>query len=295
MTAITPELIRAALTHLSANLPREDWTRIGMAIKSEYTDETGFALFDQWSSTADSYSAASAKATWKSIKPGGGVTIATLLHEAQQNGFAKGDNLSPLAQPTPEQLKQQAHDRAATAQHDRDATAAQHKATALLAVERWGKASDNSAQPTAAPYLARKGVQGYGVRYEANGAVLVPLRDAAGTLWNVQTILPAKPANGSDKLFMKGGRKSGLWHMLGTAADSAVPAMVLVAEGYATAASLHQATGYPVACALKPWPSTYALHTPPLRWCCVAMMTTTRKPAQAVTLAEKRPQPLRKL
>jgi putative DNA primase/helicase len=246
---ITPELIRAALTHLSANLPRDDWARIGMAIKSEYPDDTGFALFDQWSSTADGYSATSAKGTWKSIKPGGGVTIATLLHEAQQNGFVKGDNLSPLSQPSPEQLKQQARDRAAAAQRDRDATAAQHKATALLAVERWGKASHNPPQATAAPYLARKGVQGYGVRYEANGAVLVPLRDAAGTLWNLQTILPAKPAAGSDKLFMKGGVKSGLWHMLGATADSAAPAMVLIAEGYATAASLHQATGYPVACA----------------------------------------------
>jgi putative DNA primase/helicase len=248
-SAITPELIRAALTHLSANLPRDDWARIGMAIKSEYPDDTGFALFDQWSSTEDGYSAASAKATWKSIKPGGGVTIATLLHEAQQNGFAKGDNLAPITQPSPEQLKQEAQQRAAAAQRDREVTAAQHAATALLAIERWGKASDKPPQPTADHYLARKGVQGYCVRYEANGAVLVPLHDAAGTLWNLQTILPAKPTTGSDKLFMKGGRKSGLWHMLGATADSAAPAMVLIAEGYATAASLHQATGYPVACA----------------------------------------------
>lgn len=198
---ITPELIRAALTHLSANLPRDDWARLGMAIKSEYPDDTGFALFDQWSSTADGYSAASAKATWKSIKPGGGVTIATLLHEAQQNGFVMGDSLSPIPVRSPEQLKQQAQQRAAAAQRDREATAAQHAATALQAVERWDKASDKPPQATAAPYLARKGVQGYGVRYEANGAVLVPLRDAAGTLWNLQTILPAKPTTGSDKLF----------------------------------------------------------------------------------------------
>ena len=247
--AITPELIRAALTHLSANLPRDDWARIGMSVKSEFPDDVGFALFDQWSSTADGYSAASAKATWKSIKPGGGVTIATLLHEAQQNGFVMGDNLAPIAQPSPEQLKQEAQQRAAAAQRDRESTAAQHAATALQAVERWDKASDKPPQATAAPYLARKGVQGYGVRYEANGAVLVPLRDAAGTLWNLQTILPAKPTTGSDKLFMKGGRKSGLWHMLGATADSAAPSRVLIAEGYATAASLHQATGYPVACA----------------------------------------------
>jgi putative DNA primase/helicase len=245
---ITPDVVRAALGHLPANLPRDGWARIGMAIKSEYPDDTGFALFNQWSSTADGYSAVSAKSTWKSIKPGGGVTIATLLHEAQQNGFVMGDNLSPLTQPSPEQLKQQARDRAAAAQRDRDATAAQHAATALQAVERWGMASDTT-HGVETFYLARKGVQGHSVRYEANGAVLVPLRDAAATLWNLQTILPTKPTTGSDKLFMKGGRKSGLWHMLGATADSAAAAMVLIAEGYATAASLHQATGYPVACA----------------------------------------------
>ena len=41
-------------------------------------------------------------------------------------------------------------------------------------------------------------------------------------------------------------QKSGLWHMLGQPEGAAV---VLVAEGYATAASLHEATGLPVAVA----------------------------------------------
>ena len=80
------------------------------------------------------------------------------------------------------------------------------------------------------------------------------LRDDAGQLCNVQRIAPAKPSgDGPDKLFLKGGRKSGLWHMVGdvgnTDGNGAVPAVVLVAEGYATAASLHEATGYPVAMA----------------------------------------------
>lgn len=47
-----------------------------------------------------------------------------------------------------------------------------------------------------------------------------------------------------DKLFLKGGRKSGLWHMLGSTEGAET---VLLAEGYATAASLRQATGLPVA------------------------------------------------
>ncbi len=85
------------------------------------------------------------------------------------------------------------------------------------------------------------------MRFTPDGVLLVPLRDAAGHLWNVQTIAPEKPFNGGpDKLFQKGGRKSGLWHWCG---DPAGAAVLLVAEGYATAASLHQATGRPVAVA----------------------------------------------
>jgi putative DNA primase/helicase len=253
--AISPELIRSALSYLPANLPRDEWARIGMAIKSEFADDAGFALFDQWSGTADGYSAASAKATWKSIKPSGGVAIGTLLAQAQRHGF-----VHPLAPPTtpptvqpqapsPDLTKQQAQQQADTAQREREATAAQHTSTAAQALERWGAATDSPAQGVAAPYLERKGVQGYGLRYTPSGALLVPLRDAAGTLWNLQTILPNKPAQGTDKLFMKGGRKSGLWHMLGGAADDAAMATILIAEGYATAASLHQATGLPVAVA----------------------------------------------
>src|SRR5690606_27471784 len=93
-----------------------------------------------------------------------------------------------------------------------------------------------------------------GVRFASGGWLLVPLRDAEGKLWNVQRIAPAKPEGGApEKLFLKGGRKSGLWHMVGDVAGGAgadePPAVVLIAEGYATAATLHEATGYPVAVA----------------------------------------------
>jgi putative DNA primase/helicase len=96
-------------------------------------------------------------------------------------------------------------------------------------------------------YLARKGVAAYGLRFAANGDLLVPMQDAAGTLHNLQRIAPTPPSNGgTDKLFLKGGRKSGLWHWCGNPQGAEV---LLLAEGYATAASLHQATGYPTACA----------------------------------------------
>ena len=88
MNNITPELVREALAALPANLPRDEWARIALAIKSEYPGDTGFDLFDAWSATAEGYDPKAVRSTWQSIKAGGGVGIGTLLHLAQQNGFA---------------------------------------------------------------------------------------------------------------------------------------------------------------------------------------------------------------
>jgi putative DNA primase/helicase len=89
------------------------------------------------------------------------------------------------------------------------------------------------------PYLQRKRVQAHGIR-QLNGLLLVPMRDADGVLWNLQSI----DADGV-KLFRKGGRKTGLYHAIG----GAVIDMLHIGEGYATAASVHEATRQPVAVA----------------------------------------------
>ena len=47
-----PELLRNALSFVPANLPRDEWARVGMAIKSEYPDDTGLQLFSDWSAAA---------------------------------------------------------------------------------------------------------------------------------------------------------------------------------------------------------------------------------------------------
>ena len=113
---ITPELIRAALLHISANLARDEWARIGMAIKSEFPDETGRTLFTDWSATADSFDTKAALSTWKSIKASGGVNIGTLLHQAQENGFTlPKDNQAP-GKPDPETVSRLARERAARRQ-----------------------------------------------------------------------------------------------------------------------------------------------------------------------------------
>lgn len=240
---ITIDLVRAALTHIPPNLPRDDWARVAMAIKSEFPDDTGRDLFTDWSATADGYDLKATRSTWQSIKAGGGVGIGTLLHLAKSNGFTLPKADQPATPPDPATVARLASERAAKQQAEQAQQQATHERVSAEAALLWQSAS----QTGQSAYLTRKGVQPHGVRFAADGCVLVPLRDEAGKLWNVQRIAPTKPANGgTDKLFLKGGRKSGLWHWCG---NPELEPVLLVAEGYATAASVHEATSRPVAVA----------------------------------------------
>ena len=71
--------------------------------------------------------------------------------------------------------------------------------------------------------------------------LLIPLRQADGRLATVQAIFPDKPTGGRDKDFLKGGATKGAHFVIG---DLQASDTVIIAEGYATAASLHDATGY---------------------------------------------------
>jgi putative DNA primase/helicase len=89
------------------------------------------------------------------------------------------------------------------------------------------------ATPTQAhPYLTEKGVASHGLRQDAVGRLLVPLFDADGKLWSFQRIGPD-----GFKQFYEGGRVEGGHYIVG---DLQRPGPVLIAEGYATAATLHE-------------------------------------------------------
>ena len=98
------------------------------------------------------------------------------------------------------------------------------------------------------PYLASKQVQGHGLRYTKNGTAVVPLFTANGTINGLQFLRTAAQAEESHRpkkeFWPAGLGKKGCYHLIG-----AVPSgdqVVLVCEGYATGASLHEATGLPV-------------------------------------------------
>lgn len=244
-TPITPELLRDALSFIPSNLARDEWARVGMAVKSEYPDETGYQLFADWSASGGgTYDPAAVRQTWRSLKAGGGVGVSTLLYLAKQHGFKLPRQGQGSTGQDPAELARQAKERQERDKAEQLRIAAEQEAAAGLELARWEAAQTQGHSP----YLERKGIGGFGVRYTADGWLYIPVRDAEGRLWNVQRIAPDKPAKGSGKFFGKGAKKSGCWHTLGEL-HGAAEAVVLLAEGYATAASLHMATGLPVAAA----------------------------------------------
>lgn len=123
-----------------------------------------------------------------------------------------------------------------------DAARAAEAATAA-----WRKCSESGDSE----YLTRKGVGAHGVRFSPQGAMVIPMLDVAGRIHGLQIIRGKQPGATKrklDKEFWPSGLiKKGHFHLMGMV--GMVTPIILVAEGYATAASLYEATGLPVAVA----------------------------------------------
>ena len=88
------------------------------------------------------------------------------------------------------------------------------------------------------PYLKRKGIQTHGVRITGDGRLMVPLYDADGTLSTLQYI-----DEDGGKLYHPGGQTGGKFWMVGSLDE---PGTLFVAEGFATASTIHETTDRPV-------------------------------------------------
>lgn len=218
-----------ALNHLPPDCDRETWVLLGMAAKDALGDG-GFDVWDRWSQGADSYRAQDALSAWRSFKPGK-VTAGTLFHLARQAGWKpEGGAVQAPPRPAPDPAREAARRAAEQAAHD----AAARKARAI-----WQRARPAQAHP----YLARKAVRGHGARL-AFGKLVIPLFSGAlsldgalcadlSQLTNLQLI----DADGG-KRFLRGGRKAGCFWWIGPPSR-----VVCIAEGFATAASVLEATG----------------------------------------------------
>jgi len=90
------------------------------------------------------------------------------------------------------------------------------------------------------PYLLKKGVRPFGLK-TLRQSLMIPARNTAGTLTTLQFIQP----DGTKK-FLTGGEIVGSYFAIGKPYQ-----VLLICEGYATGASLHQATGHAVAVAFN--------------------------------------------
>ena len=89
-------------------------------------------------------------------------------------------------------------------------------------------------------YPTLKGIQPHGARIEGD-KLLIPMRDTAGTVHSLQTIAPD-----GTKMFMSGGRVKGCYFGIGKPKGA-----LIVCEGFATGASIHECTGHAVAVAFN--------------------------------------------
>ena len=85
------------------------------------------------------------------------------------------------------------------------------------------------------PYLKKKGIEPHGARLTGDGRLIVPLYAEGGTLSSLQYI------SETEKRYHPGGTtKSCSWTL-----GEVTPGPIFVAEGYATAATIHEVSGRP--------------------------------------------------
>ncbi len=223
------ERARAALACIPADLPREQWARVGMAVKAAGLT---FEDFDAWSQQGASYRTADARDTWRSIKADGGVTAATLHYIAREHGYS--DSMKP----------RQGLKSAAGALPKREHT----QAPAMSPAAVWGRCEPATWEHA---YIARKGAAGVplaALRVVPEGDALriagqsvvgwlvVPARGADGELQSLQFV----PPGAGKKLNLPGASMAGARHIVGEPQEGRPLYLV---EGIGQAWACWQATG----------------------------------------------------
>jgi len=234
--------IEQALTFIDAH-DRDTWFNTLAAIKSAL-GETGRDIAENWSATADNFNARDFTSVWKSISENGGITIATLFKLAMDNGYVHNTNDRP-APLTPEQIAEREAKRLAA-----DAEQAKRRADAAAKASAIWNAKPSALEagcPAVSehPYLKRKGIQSHGAKVfrgsltiggmDCNGALMLAIRFNR-KITSLQFI-----NKDGEKRFLPGGEKGG--YLIGKIEDNK---HVCISEGFATGATIYEATGYPV-------------------------------------------------
>lgn len=156
---------------------------------------------------------------------------------------------------TPEECKAIA-ERAERVKKERELLEAEkHKEAAENAAMIW-----DAAEPALShPYLTRKNIQPCGARVGKwpvgdtviENALIIPIRDGK-KITSLQAIFASSDnIYGRDKTFLPGGAKKGGYFVIGSLNKNNPPDNIAIAEGFATGATIHDATGWPVVIAFN--------------------------------------------
>lgn len=236
-------LLSQMVAYIPADLPREDWARLLMAAKSEF-DDSARAIMQEWSATASNYDKTGFNSTWKSIRGTGGVTIATLIHEAKQNGF----QFAPMSKEDKTRLKAEQKQRQAERKRLEQEEAERVKEGHRMAKEKALKFVNGLAFPANPnhPYFVNRGISdllsGFHSPLQFKQSIIVPAYQFKTPpkqhidlyewekMFEVETIQFINPNR--DKLFLKGSNKKGSFFPL---RFSGHIVQIAICEGISTA------------------------------------------------------------
>ncbi|SEI81531.1 PriCT-2 domain-containing protein [Paraburkholderia diazotrophica] len=262
----TLEEARDALIYVSPDCDRNEWFGIGAALYNEFGD-AAFDLFDSWSQGVvdpDRYDHHGTRATWRSIKgtsSSNPKTFATIARLARDGGWSP--QISGEV-PSAEELIRRNHDRAKRQAAEALKAAERQAKVAEYAKRQWGDARECGVDGH--PYLVFKRITPCGARVGTwarrdpttgevrtiENALLIRIRDAAGETRMLQAIFDGSDNFlGRSKDFSPGGQLRGNFFTIGQPKSVEGRPVVLICEGFATAASLHVATKHAVVGALS--------------------------------------------
>lgn len=259
----------------------DEWLRAGMALKDEFGDDALDVWLD-WSAGDKRYKKKECETRWKNWKGSsarGTVTVGYIFKLALERGF-KFDR----PERTPEEKAAFAAE-CEKRREEREAARVLEEADLHRWYQVVADVANNLTSHLkpigSSPYLGEKRVKAFGVLFAPHSfvirtnenftvdilsggdavskffkekkenksdesflffkkdSIVIPLVNIAGELKNLQIIF----TNGEKKRFLTNGPKTGLFHLIGKITPD-VP--ILFCEGYATGASLHMATGWPV-------------------------------------------------
>lgn len=251
---LTIEDIERALSFMNADCSRDDWFKMLCAVKSELLGD-GIDICLDWSKTSDKFKMSDFKTAWKQADPYGKVKIGTLIFEAKKYGFSLARKRQKLSQ---EEIDARATKRADFKKSEELETQrkAEFRAAVSVKAAEWWSGYANAVDH---PYLTRKSIKAHGTRvgnwflYDNDlkvyssipNTLIIPIFNIDGFYGlqgiTIEKMIIQQDSKPTDKRYMKGLGKDGLFSFFGNPVDGQ---KIVVCEGWATGATIHEATGF---------------------------------------------------